>query len=169
MAPLRPGSPGRRPSGSRPESAGRTAARAAARRTAARTPVAPVASRSGITTRAAVLGLVVCALVLSAAVPLREYVSQRGEISRALAQQAEQRQRVAALEARKKQLEDPAYVKQVARERLHYVMPGETAYLVLQPDAPAAEPDAPAVKPSGSSAPWYSQLWGSVQAADAGR
>ncbi|MCW2606784.1 MAG: septum formation inhibitor, partial [Frankiales bacterium] len=147
-----------------------TERRAAARRSAARTPAVP-ATRSGMTTRAAVLGLVLCALVLSAAVPLREYLAQRGEISRAQEAQAQQRERVAALEARKQELEDPAYVRRVARERLHYVMPGETSYVVLRPEAPTPE-EAARKGPAGAKsaqAPWFSQLWGSVQAADAGR
>ncbi len=164
----RPGSPGRRPAGSRPDPAGRSVARAAVRRTAAKAPAASTSSRSDLTTRAAVLGLVLCALVLSAAVPLREFLSQRGEISRARQAQAQQRDRVAALEAQRKQFEDPAYVRQVARERLHFVMPGETAYVVLRPEAPA--PDAAArQRAARAGAPWYGQLWSSLQAADAAR
>ena len=75
---------------------------------------------------------------------------------------------MAGLERRQQQLQDPEYVKQVARERLHYVMPGETLYEVLRP---AAEPQAARpgrAAPAGPQAPWYSQVWGSVKAADAG-
>lgn len=159
--------PGRRPGGSRPEAGGRTAARAAARRTAARTPPAP-SGRTGLTTRAVVLGLVLCALVLSAAVPLREFLAQRGDIRKAEAAQAQQRDRIAALERRQQELQDPERVKQEARERFGFVMPGETLYTVLRPEESAARVARKGkAAPAGPEAPWYSQLWGSVKAADA--
>ena len=114
------------------------------------------------------LGLVVCALVVSAALPLREYLSQRGQIQRARDELAAKQVRVAELEKQKRLLQDPAYVKQLARTRLHYVLPGETAYVVLAP-SPSPVPGASGragVAASGPEAPWYSQVWGSVRAAD---
>ena len=111
------------------------------------------------------LGLVVCAVVVSAALPLREYLSQRSAISAAVAAQAAQRARVATLEQQQGQLQDPAYVRSQARLRLHYVLPGETAYVVIGGDAPAPVRAARQVSATSRS-PWYSQLWGSVQAAD---
>jgi cell division protein FtsB len=119
------------------------------------------------TTRAAVLALVLCALVLTAAVPAREFLAQRSQISGLESGQAAQRQRVEALEVERRQLQDPAHVQRLARERLHFVMPGETAYVVLRPSqapAPAAE-DGP-VQAEGAGAPWWSQLYGTVRAAD---
>lgn len=126
---------------------------------------APVSA--GLTTRAAALGLVLCALVMSAALPLREYLAQRGRIGQLEQSQAAQRGRVSALEQQRALLADPSYVASLARERLHFVKPGETAYVVLGPDL--ATTPAPAVTtapPAGSNAPWWSQLWGSVRAAD---
>ena len=118
------------------------------------------------------LGLVLCAIVVSAALPLREYLSQRSDIAAAVAAQAAQRGRVATFERQQGQLQDPAYVRSQARLRLHYVMPGETAYVVLGPSgAPGpVGPKGRGQPAAGSAAPWYAQLWGSVQAADrAGR
>ena len=47
------------------------------------------------------------------------------------------------------------------------MLPGETAYVVLRPDAEErADVAQGRAVPSGPEAPWYSQLWGSVQAAD---
>ena len=115
------------------------------------------------------LGLVVCALVVSAALPLREYLSQRGQIAAAKDQQRQQQQRVAALEKQLQQLQDPAYVMAQARTRLHFVMPGETAYVLLTPTPAALAPGTSAVPgttATGPEAPWYSQVWGSVKAAD---
>jgi len=127
------------------------------------------ASKSGLTTRAAILGLVVCALAVSAALPLREYLSQRGQIAAAQARQARQQARVAALEAQLRQLQDPAYLTAQARTRLHFVLPGETAYVLLTPSAapvPVGRAALQGATATGPEAPWYSQVWGSVRAAD---
>ena len=133
---------------------------AAAARAARRVP-------GGLTGRAAVLGLVVCALVLSLAYPAKEFLAQRGEISRLEQQQRDARARVAALEERRRQLSDPAYVRAQARERLHFVLPGETVYIVVRPSggtgAGGAAPDVPVAAQDGS---WYGRLWGTVRAAD---
>jgi cell division protein FtsB len=130
----------------------------------------PAGSRrapGGLTGRAAVLGLVVCALVLSLAYPAKEFLAQRGEIGRLRAEQAQAQARVAALEERKRQLGDPAYVRAQARARLHYVLPGETVYVVVPRSGggteDSAEPDVPTVSQSGS---WYGKLWGTVRSAD---
>jgi cell division protein FtsB len=142
----------------------------AVRRTAAPAGLsAGAAAKAGLTTRAAVLGLVVCALVVSAALPLREYLTQRGQITAAQAKQQQQRARVAALEDQLRKLKDPAYVKAQARSRLHFVLPGETAYVLLQPSsapAPAGQAALRGATATGPEAPWYSQVWGSVRAAD---
>lgn len=115
------------------------------------------------------LGLVVCALVVSAALPLREYLSQRSQIAAAQAKQAQQQERVTVLEDQLRQLQDPAFLKAQARTRLHFVLPGETAYVVLTPSAAPDAPGAQALqgaRATGPEAPWYSQVWGSVRTAD---
>ena len=150
----------------------RPAARARTRTAVPRVPSTPptVAGRpkreprrSPLTPRAAVLALVALGLVASAALPLREYLAQRQEIGELEQTQAQSRERIAELEAEKARLQDPAYVAAEARRRLHFVLPGETAYVVLAPD-PATAAEAEAVK--GDAAPWYSQVWGSVEQAD---
>ncbi len=52
-------------------------------------PAQPRRAPGGLTGRAAVLGLVVCALVLSLAYPAKEFLAQRGEIGRLRAEQAQ--------------------------------------------------------------------------------
>ena len=110
-----------------------------------------------------------CALLVSAALPLREYLSQRGQIASATTEQRAAKAQVASLEAQLAQLHDPAYVQAQARSRLHFVLPGETAYVLLTP-TPVAVPSGRAAlvgaKASGPEAPWYSQLWSSVKVAD---
>ncbi len=146
-----------------PDRSGPSPRRPSARPSAGR----PSVARRALTTRAAVLGMVLCALVLSAAVPMREFLAQRGEIGRLETAQAQQRSRVAALEARQRQLADPAYVRQQARERFGYVLPGETNYQVLRPgQEQAAQPRGGQAVPSAPARPWYAELWESVQEAD---
>jgi cell division protein FtsB len=122
--------------------------------------------RSNLTGRAAVLALVVCLLAISLAYPLREYLSQRGDIAGYRARVADQEARVAELRRQHDRWDDPAYVEAQARERLHYVMPGETSYVVLEADdAPATDG---AVEPEAATAartPWFTDLWHSVEAA----
>ncbi len=120
--------------------------------------------RSPLTPRAAVLALLVVGLLVSAALPLREYLSQRSEIAALESEQADARTRVAELEAEKERLQDPAHIAAEARRRLHFVLPGETAYVVLAPEETAVEAEGEG--PAGADAPWYSQVWGSVQEAD---
>jgi cell division protein FtsB len=153
----------------RPDPGRRSAARAATRvHSRATTPDPEPRRPGGLTTRAAILGLVVCALVVSAALPLREFLSQRGDIRKLEQSQAAARHRVAQLEEHKDRLSDPAYVAALARDRLHFVRPGETAYVIIAPSAPPARSDArrAASAAVGPDRPWYSQLWGGVRSAD---
>jgi cell division protein FtsB len=114
-----------------------------------------------------VLGLVVCALVLSLAYPLKEYLAQRGELARLEQQRVAAQQRVSDLEARRRQLADPAYVKAQARKRLQYVLPGESVYVVVTPSPAAPAPPPTASSPAvGSDGSWYDRLWGTVRTAD---
>ena len=141
-------------------------ARGAVRRGPAAAPVPPP-STAALTTRAAVLGLVLCALVVSAALPLREWLAQSGVIAQMQQEQGEQTRRVQALAHQRQLLGDPAHVARLARERLHYVLPGETSYVVLEPQTgPVPSQSGPVVAPADPEAPWFSQLWGSVEAAD---
>lgn len=121
-------------------------------------------------TRIAVLGLVLAVVLVSAALPLRDYLAQRTEIGKLQLRQQQAQARVVALEQERNRLQDPTYVASEARRRLHFVLPGETAYVLLEPEPVpgAAETGAPA---EGAAAdpqapPWYSQLWGSVREAD---
>ncbi|MBW4719148.1 septum formation initiator family protein [Saccharothrix sp. SC076] len=117
------------------------------------------------TRRAALLAMVVCALALSIAVPLRTYLAQREELREANASQESLRAAVQQLERRKKELADPAHLEAEARRRLHYVRPGETPYAVELPGDADRELDEerPAAAPAADKA-WYEQLWDSVAA-----
>jgi cell division protein FtsB len=122
--------------------------------------------RANLTGRAAVLALVVCMLAISLAYPLREYLAQRSDIADVRAQVSEQQQRVADLEHQRTLWRKPSYVERQARERLHFVMPGETSYVVLEPDEAPADRGVVAAAPRPTKrSPWFSQLWRSVEVA----
>jgi cell division protein FtsB len=132
--------------------------------------------RVGLTSRAAVLALVLCALVVMLADPLQAYLGQRSRIAQQRAGNSALQQRVDALEAQQQRWSDPNYVRQQARERLYYVMPGETPYVVVgdqprQPTRPAGStrPPATAAKAAVASGSWYGRLWDSVRVAGTGR
>jgi len=98
------------------------------------------------------------------------------------AQQVEKARLEAALEAAKAEAEDleaqlarwqdPAFIKAQARQRLSYIMPGETSYRVADPEnAPTlpAGPPSPSVAPEqtlnqqdDAKPPWYSLMWDST-------
>ncbi len=133
-------------------------------RAAGRRPV----RRNKLTGRAALLALVLCALVVALAYPMRTYVSQRSDIAdqRRAAQRAAER--VQQLREEKARWQDPEYVRAQAREHLHYVMPGETGYQIA--GAPPAADDAgggDSAKDAAGRRPWYDNLWDGVDRADA--
>ncbi len=118
-----------------------------------------IGSALGVTSprRAALLALVVGAMALSVAVPLRNYVSQRSELATVHAQQQILVDQVAELERRRALLADPRHVEAQARERLRYVRPGETPYMVQLP----AQPSKPAAVDEPED-PWFNRLWESI-------
>ena len=61
---------------------------------------------------------------------------------------------------------DPAYIKAEARDRLYYVMPGETSFLVID-DAPPASGDTSSVSDtiSTTQVDWLSSLFASGMSA----
>ncbi|MCP3798729.1 septum formation initiator family protein [Allokutzneria sp. A3M-2-11 16] len=124
-------------------------------------PKAAGAFQLSSTRRAAMLALVVCALVLSVAVPLRTYISQRSEIRQETLLQQQNAAEVRRLEERKAQLLDPAQVEAEARRRLKYVNPGETPYVVELP-TPAAPQEQDNTKQVAPNKTWFERLWETI-------
>ena len=104
------------------------------------------------------------ALALFLAPPIKNYFVQRAQISALQSQLASDH---AALDAARKELtlwQDPNYIKSQARERLHFVMPGERQYIVtsedgINSDAPV-ENDVVSNLPEGQ--PWYTRMIASI-------
>ena len=115
-----------------------------------------------LTGRAAVLAVVICAIVLSLAYPVREYVTQRRQIDSLIAQQQAMLSQVKSLEAEQARLSSPSYIEQLARQELDMCFPGTQCYIVEggQPSAGTAQ------SARSGPAPWYDKVWRSVQQAD---
>ncbi len=118
--------------------------------------------RPMLTSRAAILALVICVIALSLAYPLREYIMQRAQISQLREERTRMEDNVAELREREEALKDEAYVEREARARLHFQYPDETAYIVIRPGAE----DEEEIDPSEPKDPWFTELWRSVEEAD---
>ncbi|MCC2314564.1 FtsB family cell division protein [Cellulomonas xiejunii] len=121
------------------------------------------------TVRAMVFSLVVLVAFVLVYPTLGSYLSARAEVEQlrlardaALAENAD-------LEADLKRWDDDAYIVAQARERLSFVMPGETAFLVVDPetvpDTPADVGGAVPETGDGATRPWYATVWESVEIA----
>ena len=101
------------------------------------------------------------ALVL--APPIQHYFTQRAQINALRAQVDGDR---AALEAARLELirwQDPDYVKAQARERLHFVMPGERQYIVTgTPNGDDEVAGNIVADQLEDGAPWYTRMIASI-------
>jgi cell division protein FtsB len=125
--------------------------------------LAAVARSTKLTGRAALLAVVICAIALSLAYPVREYIAQRQQIDQLLALQQTTAAQVKALQAETTKQSQTWYIEQEARDKLYMCLPQEQCYQVVS--GQPAKSSAP--KPQAGADPWYAKLWESVQKADA--
>ncbi|MCH1865837.1 septum formation initiator family protein [Nocardioides sp. CFH 31398] len=128
----------------------------------------PRRERPRVTSRGAILALVLAVLVVSYASSLRAYLVQREHIADVKAEIAERQDAITALEREQRRWEDPVYLASQARARFGYLMPGETGFQVLDEDGeplgagnglPETEPE-----PERPTA-WWKTAWESVEIA----
>jgi Tfp pilus assembly major pilin PilA len=132
------------------------------------------------------VGVLVAALILPY---FQKWLVQRSQIDAARAAVTQSRQEVSVLNEQLAQWKDDQYVKAQARERLHFVMPGETGYVVLPgKDGAGADttgtdaaggtstgseasgtagPDSQAARMPTGNRPWYADIWVSAEVAGA--
>src|SRR5689334_9086173 len=121
------GRPGSRPGGPRQRPRARSAPQSKA---------APATSppRSRFTGRAMVLLLVLSVLTISYASSLKAYFQQDSQIQQLRSQIATSQSSIQRLQTEKARWRDPAYVREQARARFGYLMPGQTSYVVIGDD-----------------------------------
>ena len=117
--------------------------------------------------RAFAITAVFFALALFLAPPIKNYFTQRAQIS---ALESQLSSDYAALESARQELmlwKDPEYVKSQARERLHFVMPGERQYIVTgeEEDLDSGAAAAKVVDGLPEGQPWYIRMVASISEA----
>ena len=113
--------------------------------------------------RPLVLITIIFIFTLTLAPPIKNYFTQRAQISALKSQVASDRTALEKARAELSTWQDPNYVKSQARERLHFVMPGERQYIVTGTDVTKSQPQTTQIAsqlPEG--APWYTKLIASV-------
>lgn len=104
---------------------------------------------------------------------VRAYLAQRADNDRLTQHVAQAKAQNEDLTAELNRWTDDAYVAAQARERLAFVLPGDTAFRVIDPDT-VPDPTAatvevtgsgPALAAAGSTIPWYATIWESVRVA----
>lgn len=128
-------------------------------------PPATVPRATRLTSRAAVLAVVICVIALSLAYPVREYLAQRQQIDQLVGQQQTMLAEVKNLQAEQGKLSERSYIEQLARQELDMCFPGAQCYIVEGGQAQLGGTPASRTEP----APWYAKLWRSVEQADSGR
>jgi len=115
-----------------------------------------------------VLAGLVIVLLVTLVPTARNLARQNAEIDALRDKIVSQQQQLADLKAEEERWGDPAYVEQQARARLKFVKPGDRSYTVIDATAPKSPtPSVSVAAPrADASAPWYGQLWQSVQLAD---
>jgi cell division protein FtsL len=119
------------------------------------------AGRSKLTSRAAVLAIVLCAIALSLAYPVREYIAERRQIDQLQEQNTAAAMQLKYLKSQERALASPSRIEQEARDTLHMCFPDQTCYEVIAPARPHV-----AAPTRLATSPWYGRLWESVRKAD---
>lgn len=126
--------------------------------------------------RLLVLGLTMGVVTVLLAPNVHTYLEQRAEISALREDIAAKEAQQSAYGAELLRWDDPAYIKQQARDRVSMLMPGETGYWVYGADGVVGTEDSvDAAKAAAAQAttakkatevtvePWVDALWGAVK------
>lgn len=114
-------------------------------------------------TRPLALIAIIFVFTLTLAPPIKNYFTQRAQISELKSQVVTDRTALDDARAELELWKDPNYIKSQARERLHFVMPGERQYIVTgAKDDPTLPNTNKVVFQLPEGAPWYTKLIASV-------
>ncbi|HUW87054.1 MAG TPA: septum formation initiator family protein [Candidatus Paceibacterota bacterium] len=113
--------------------------------------------------RAMTFALVLFILAWTLAPPAQRYFAQKAQINSVLAQVASNNQALADAAKELEKWRDPEYIKTQARERLHFILPGERQYIVTDPSEPSSvAPTTAVAKDIPRGLPWYNRLIASI-------
>ena len=125
-----------------------------------------MAIKRGVTARFVAISVVIFIIALTIAPPAQRSFTQRAQINAVEAEIQVRQERLEQAQIELQKWRDPNYVKSQARERLHFVLPGERQYIVvgIETTESAAEQKKTAVATKQfGSAPWYTKLISSIQ------
>ncbi len=101
----------------------------------------------------------------------QQYFAQRAQISALEADLDSNYKKLEAARAELQRWRDPDYVKSEARNRLHFVLPGERQYIILGAK-PTIDPEAQGAAPINQDfplgVPWYSRVISSITSVGVG-
>jgi cell division protein FtsL len=113
------------------------------------------------------LFLLMGAAFLTQVVPYRQIIDTQRQVAEARAELATLQNENAELQADVTALGTDQEIEKLAREKLGYVRPGETAYVVLDPPG-AEEPDPVEPPPPPVQKTWVERVWEFVTGSDLG-
>ena len=114
-----------------------------------------------------VLALIITGMaVITAVIPFRQIVEQQARVESASAELMRINLENEHLQSEVEALNPPEEIERLARENLGYVMPGEAAYVVLEPEEGLPETIAAPVVENGDRVPWYQAIWNFFTGAD---
>ena len=120
-------------------------------------------TRRRTSNRVLALSVIFFILALTIAPPVKHYFTQRAQINALKSQLSADN---SALQKARQELllwQDPEYIKSQARERLHFVLPGERQYIVTDSSGQYTEETGTTVAskiPDGQ--PWYARMIASI-------
>lgn len=113
------------------------------------------------------LALVIAGMALvTAVIPFRQILDQQARVDSASAELSRVSLENELLGGEVEALSTPQEIERLARENLGYVMPGETAYVVLEPEETATPTSAVPVADHEVDVPWYLAIWNFFTGAD---
>lgn len=126
-----------------------------------------------ITKRPTLLLIVLVFLVIGAAfltqlIPYRQILDSNRQVESAREQLASLEAENRLLEADVAALETPEEIEKLAREKLGYARPGETAYVVLDPPQAESAVNSSAPDDLEIERTWVERIWDFVSGADVG-
>ncbi|MDN8625354.1 MULTISPECIES: FtsB family cell division protein [Corynebacterium] len=113
--------------------------------------------------RLIILAVLVVAMTMTVASPLKSYFQQRSELQQLHIDIAHQEEEKAELQKQLDLYNDDDFVKEQARLRLGMVERGETSWRIIDPSIKTNTSEESDPKKDEHQDPWYTQLWSSVR------
>lgn len=118
-----------------------------------------------------ILFIVLFAVAVTLAPPTQHYFAQRAQISALEADVESNKKKLLEARAELQRWRDPDYVRDQARERLHFVLPGERQYIILGVTSQvngSTQTAAPINQEFPLGVPWYSRVISSITSVGVG-